>query len=99
MMNHRAHDREQIGLIPRISDGLFKRIGELSQQHTTRRFLVQCSFIEIYNEVVYDLLAPKRRDLKSTGLEVKEQKGLGVYVKDLTETVVDTAEKLNQLIE
>lgn len=98
MMNSRA-GRPDVGLIPRMSEGLFKRIAEVTDKHVTRQFLVQCSFLEIYNEVIYDLLAPRPKDQKGGGLEVKEQKSIGVYVKDLMESVVEDPATLARLIE
>lgn len=97
MLNVRGLPQD-IGLIPRISEALFKQLAETSRSKTTSRFLVQCSFLEIYNEVIYDLLVPRGRDSKGKGLEIREQKGLGVYVKDLTEEVVADAGQLNRLI-
>ncbi|CAE7551731.1 KIF13B [Symbiodinium sp. CCMP2592] len=86
-----------LGLIPRMSSSLFQRVAEASNLSKTNRFLVQCSFLEIYNEVIYDLLTPRSR-AKGKGLEIREQKGLGVYVKDLTEEVVETSDQMNRLI-
>eukprot|EP00913_Durusdinium_trenchii_P031582 g29574.t1 len=71
---------EDRGLIPRISEALFERIIRLSSPN--RKFLVCCSFLEIYNEIVYDLLVPRGRATPASGLEIREAKGMGVYVKD-----------------
>jgi len=99
MLNHRAGPEER-GLIPRISDGIYSRIATLTEQHPTRRFLIQCSFLEIYNEIIYDLLVPRnKQSANRAGLEIREAKGIGIYVKDLSEIVVDATEKLNTLIE
>lgn len=95
MMSDRKSDDR--GLIPRISDDLFKRVTTLSTDN--RKFLVCCSFLEIYNEIVYDLLAPRGKQTQKTGLEIREGKGVGVYVKDLQEIVVDSSEKLQKLID
>lgn len=97
MLNVRGLPQD-IGLIPRISEALFGQLAETSRSKSTSRFLVQCSFLEIYNEVIYDLLVPRGRDSKGKGLEIREQKGLGVYVKDVTEEVVADAGQLNRLI-
>jgi len=85
------------GLIPRISEDLFERIKKLATD--SRKFLVQCSFLEIYNEIVYDLLVPRGKSTPKTGLEIRESKGMGVYVKDLQEIVVEDSEKLQKLID
>jgi len=87
---------EDAGLIPRISEGLFDRTTKLASP--SRKFLICCSFLEIYNEIVFDLLQPKGTAMPAGGLEIREAKGMGVYVKDLQEIVVDTAERLQHLI-
>ncbi|KAJ0395448.1 hypothetical protein P43SY_007773 [Pythium insidiosum] len=53
-------DTARIGLIPRTIRRLFARIDELSCASTTapREFNVKCSFLQIYNEQVLDLLNP-----------------------------------------
>jgi len=99
MMNHKGGPDEK-GLIPRINAGLFERITKEMAESETRRFLVCCSFMEIYNEVIFDLLVPRSKQAgKVAGLEIREQKGIGTYVKDLTEHVVESPDKLNQMIE
>eukprot|EP00930_Biecheleria_cincta_P014626 TRINITY_DN12509_c0_g1_i1.p1 TRINITY_DN12509_c0_g1~~TRINITY_DN12509_c0_g1_i1.p1 ORF type:complete len:1285 (-),score=299.51 TRINITY_DN12509_c0_g1_i1:152-4006(-) len=98
MLNVHGTEEEK-GLIPRLSRSLFLRVAELRQQRPSTQFLVQCSFLEIYNEVIHDLLAPGSRDShRGKGLEIREQKGLGVYVKDLTEEVVEHPDRLDQMI-
>jgi hypothetical protein len=97
MLSHRAAEEER-GLIPRIADELYLRIDKITAEIESRKFLVCCSFLEIYNEVIYDLLVPRNKQSKG-GLEVREQKGIGVYVKDLTEMVIESSKKLNQIIE
>lgn len=85
------------GIIPQLSSELFRRIQGSSANH--KKFLVQCSFFEIYNEVVYDLLGARRRSEQPQGLEVREDKALGVFVKGLQEIVVDSEQRMLQLIE
>merc|ERR1719337_328250 len=85
------------GIIPRMNEELFKRIAE--EQVGTRRFLVMCSFFEIYNEIIFDLLNPVQdRSKLGAGLQVKEHPVLGIYVKDLQEIVVTDADKLEKLM-
>lgn len=98
MMNHKGGPTDR-GLIPRINEGLFARIKTETSENASRRFLVCCSFLEIYNEIIFDLLVPRNKQKQGGGLEIREQKGIGVYVKDLTEVVVDGADKVNQMIE
>jgi len=47
---------------------------------------VRCSYLEIYNEEVRDLLA---KDTEKK-LDVKEDKDKTVYIKDLTCTIVNS---------
>lgn len=46
-------------------------------------YVVKCSFLEIYKEVVRDLLNPKNDNLK-----VRETPAKGVWVDDLSEEVI-----------
>ncbi len=58
-----------------------------SDIHTTAsptvRFLVRASYLQIYNEVISDLLKPER-----TNLSIREDKKRGVFVEGLSEWVV-----------
>jgi len=86
------------GITPRVNRELFTRIDE-QQSSGTRRFLVQCSYFEIYNEIIFDLLNPvSDRSKLGGGLQVKEHPVLGIYVKDLTEIVAEDAKKLEQML-
>ena len=49
-------------------------------------FLCRCSFLEIYNEQIYDLL-----DAASTGLQLRENMKRGVFVEGLIERSVASA--------
>lgn len=49
--------------------------------------------MEIYNEVINDLLAPE-----SVNLKIREERGRGVYVDGLKEEVVVSPEQVMSLI-
>lgn len=49
-------------------------------------FLARCSFLEIYNEQIYDLL-----DAASMGLHLREDIKKGVFVENLREVDVSSA--------
>ncbi|KAJ1747462.1 hypothetical protein LPJ58_005509, partial [Coemansia sp. RSA 1591] len=84
------------GLIPRISQQLFARIGSECQQDKRLSFRVEVSYLEIYNERVRDLLNP----LSSESLRVREHPSLGPYVEDLTKAAVSTySEMLAHMIQ
>ncbi|KAI8639944.1 hypothetical protein BD408DRAFT_434717 [Parasitella parasitica] len=84
---------EDIGIIPRTCEELFKRIGANSQPNLTYR--VEVSYIEIYNEKVRDLLNPKNKG----NLKVREHPSLGPYVEDLSRLVVTSFQDIDHLMD
>ena len=56
------------------------------QQGDKVQFLCKCSFLEIYNEQVFDLLDPA-----SKGLHIRENMKRGVFVDGLIEEAVANA--------
>lgn len=87
------------GIIPRVNEYIFVRIAAEQEAISTRKFLVMCSFFEIYNEIIFDLLNPVQdRSKLGAGLQVKEHPVLGIYVKDLQEIVVTDADHLEKLM-
>ncbi|KAJ1722243.1 hypothetical protein LPJ53_003316 [Coemansia erecta] len=80
---------EDPGLIPRICQGLFARISGASDADAAAdECTVEVSYLEIYNEHVYDLLAQPQAARR--GLRVREHPQLGPYVEDLTQAAVDS---------
>jgi hypothetical protein len=96
-------DGELQGIIPRMNTQLFERVAEETHKRPTVQFLITVAYFEIYNEVIYDLLDSSDKKRKNAaakgGLEIKEHPVLGVYVKGLQEIVVDTAAKLQSIID
>ncbi|XP_028932852.1 centromere-associated protein E isoform X3 [Ornithorhynchus anatinus] len=76
---------DSLGIIPKAIDDIFEKIKEIPD----REFLLRVSYMEIYNETVTDLLCDTR---KMKPLEIREDFNRNVYVADLTEEVVVTAE-------
>ena len=68
------------GIIPRSSKRIFQTI---SGDTTGTNYVAKCSFLEIYNEQIRDLLNPTQ-----TNLQVRESPQRGIYVGDATETVL-----------
>eukprot|EP00854_Cymbomonas_tetramitiformis_P013331 gene13331-15752_t len=66
--------RNSPGVIPLAIEGVFSAI----QQTPDREFLLRVSYLEIYNEVINDLLDPAR-----TNLKLREDKNHGVYVENI----------------
>ena len=63
--------------------------------NSNKKFLVRCSYLEIYNEEVRDLLGTDT-DKK---LDLKENDKKEVYVKDLTIMVVKSVKEIAQVME
>ena len=105
-MSGDTKSEDQKGIIPRICEALFARIRkDTSESQGKKKFMVICSYFEIYNEMLRDLLDPERSvkkrgpgPQKITQLQIKESKALGVYVKGLHEVVVDDENKIMQLM-
>jgi hypothetical protein len=91
-----------------LNQDLFERINNAPDD---REFLVSVSYLELYNEKIYDLLNPSKREdrEKDPGLNgnlvrfckviiiiVREHPKLGVYVENLIELVANSAEEINR---
>lgn len=76
------------GIIPRAFQQIFQIIEQTSKN---RQFLVRCTFLELYNEEIRDLLS---KNVKNK-LDIRENKDQGVFVKDLTAFMV---QDMNDLI-
>ncbi|KAG7381709.1 Kinesin-like protein kif15 [Phytophthora pseudosyringae] len=95
----RSFSQEQLalrGLVPRVFDYLFDNVvandSGRNVQHT-----FACSFLEIYNERVYDLLdGGSAKD--AAGLQLRESGRKGVRVEGLIESVVTSSKKAAELM-
>jgi len=85
---------EHQGLLPRIVNKVFFE-GEKMQCRVTSKY--KCSYLEIYNEHIRDLLLPMTTTEKSK-LEVRHHPRFGVYVPGLTESVVVDHSEVGKLI-
>uniref|UniRef100_A0A672ZLN1 Kinesin-like protein n=1 Tax=Sphaeramia orbicularis TaxID=375764 RepID=A0A672ZLN1_9TELE len=82
------------GVIPRSFEYLFFLINrEVEKSAQAKSFLCKCSFIEIYNEQIYDLL-----DTASASLFVRENIKKGVFVEGAVEKFVNSAAEAYQVL-
>ncbi|KAL9240082.1 hypothetical protein vseg_014342 [Gypsophila vaccaria] len=86
---------EQQGLTPRVFERLFSRINEEQIKHADKELTYQCrcSFLEIYNEQITDLLDPTQKNL-----QIREDVKSGVYVENLKEECVSTVKDVIRLL-
>jgi kinesin family protein 15 len=75
------------GLVPRVLEMFFDRIDERPASSDST-CLVKCSFYEIYQEKVFDLLDSENSG--AGGLAVREDASQGVYVENCTERVLQS---------
>ncbi|PSR85284.1 Kinesin-like protein [Actinidia chinensis var. chinensis] len=83
------------GIVPRIFQMLFSKIQQDQENSEGRQINYQCrcSFLEIYNEQIGDLLDPTHRNL-----EIKDDAKHGFYVENLTEEYVTSYEDVTQIL-
>jgi hypothetical protein len=82
------------GVIPRLVADLYQRAGVLKEDKTV--VSVECSYLEIYNENVRDLLNPATMNKT---LKVRQHPKLGVFVEGLKKIACTTVEEIEQLID
>ncbi|KAK9268639.1 hypothetical protein L1049_000396 [Liquidambar formosana] len=83
------------GIVPRIFQMMFSEIQkELDNSEGKQiNYQCRCSFLEIYNEQIGDLLDPTQRNL-----QIKDDAKNGFYVENLTEEYVTSYEDVTQIL-
>ena len=84
------------GIVPITCEEIFKSIEKNNQED--KKFEVQVSMLEIYNEKVQDLLIPPKQR-PNGGLKIRESKVLGIFVEGLTKYPVTSYEQIAQKME
>ena len=79
------------GIIPNCFAHIF---GYIDEQKEAMTFLVRCSYLEIYNEEIHDLLVEQKKGVRK--LELKEEPNSGVFVKDLTCIIVKSIPEIER---
>ncbi|CAN4102651.1 unnamed protein product [Withania somnifera] len=83
------------GIVPRIFQTLFSSIQNEQENSEGKQINYQCrcSFLEIYDEHIGDLLDPTQRNLK-----IMDDPRVGFYVENITEEYVSTYEDVSQIL-
>lgn len=79
-------DKVVRGIIPRSIEDLFDHASQAYQTEGIN-YNIYCSFIQIYNEKLFDLFQDKDN---TTALNVREDKYEGVYIEGLSEYQVSS---------
>ena len=81
---------------PGIIPGCFRQIfGCIDGNTSGMKFLVRCSYLEIYNEEIHDLLVDNGRGPQAK-LDLKEDPNKGVFIKDLTCLIVKSIPEIER---
>ena len=78
------------GIIPRSFDLMFNLINATYNTN----FLIQCSYLELYNEEVRDLLSKSHQQK----LDIREDPETGFYVQDLSHWIVKAPKDMTELM-
>jgi hypothetical protein len=82
---------KQRGLVPRVLDYIWDHLDQDEVTSAgTKSFSCRCSFYEIYQERVFDLLDSSGGSSNERGLSVREDAKHGVYVEGCTEEQVSS---------
>ncbi|CAN6477793.1 unnamed protein product [Victoria cruziana] len=83
------------GIAPRFFEKLFSEIQKEKENCGDKQLTYQCrcSFLEVYNEQITDLLDPTKRNL-----QFKEDVKNGVYVENLTEECITNMDDVNNVL-
>jgi len=87
------------GIIPNCFAHIF---GFIDEKNQGMKFLVRCSYLEIYNEEIHDLLEEKNNlgpGQQQRKLDLKEDPQKGVFVKDLTCIIVKSIPEIERAME
>jgi kinesin family protein 15 len=90
--------------MPRSFEYIFNQIDEMKKKcdlkspskegsQNSFEYLIRCSYLEIYNEQIMDLLDPSQQNL-----HIREDIKKGVYVEGLNEEVVNNSIDMLNLI-
>ncbi|KAH7404464.1 hypothetical protein KP509_15G026700 [Ceratopteris richardii] len=79
------------GLMVLSMQDIFQLVSNEEKDH---KFEITCSYLEVYNEVIYDLL-----DRSSRHLELREDPEQGIFVSGLKRVQVNSAAKILELLQ
>ncbi|CAM0906710.1 unnamed protein product [Alopecurus aequalis] len=88
-------NRADRGVVPRFFQHLFSQIQGKQESSPEKQtsYQCRCSFLEVFNEQINDLLDPSQRNL-----QIRETTGNGIHVENLTDEYVSTVEDVNQIL-
>lgn len=82
-----------VGVIPRSVDLIFESVK--NYKNLGWEYEIKVTFLEIYNEVLYDLLSNEQKDME---IRMSKNNKSDIYVTNITEEKVNSAGRLRQLM-
>ena len=82
------------GIIPRCIESIFSYIESNSNKDT--KFIIRAAYLQIYNEMISDLLNPNNTN---KNLNIREDKQKGLFVDNLSEFAVRSPSDIYTLLE
>jgi len=92
-INNPNEDGSERGLQPRVFEYIFAMRQKAIEANTQTNYEVSCTYCEIYNEEIMDLLNPTRNNLS-----IREDVHRGVYVEGLKEVNVKGPKEAYELL-
>jgi DNA repair exonuclease SbcCD ATPase subunit len=82
------------GLIPRVLEYIFHLMNKRQRENPSVEYFTTCSYLEIYNEQITDLLNPASQ----AKLQIRDDVKKGIYVENLVEEAVASADQAYRLL-
>lgn len=82
------------GILPRCLEFLFSSIKKELKKNLDLEYLIKCSFLEIYNEQINDMISPDQRNLL-----IREDIKKGAYVENLQQETITSFDEALEIIE
>jgi hypothetical protein len=83
---------DENGICPRMINQVFRDIDLNS--NSKKRFTVYCSYMQIYNEKIYDLLTEEVNNI-NTGININNKANFNTYMKDVHRPEIFNQKSLN----
>jgi hypothetical protein len=84
------------GVLPRVIQAVFDRCRDRSKNNPHVQYRLKCSFLQLYNEKVSDLLNPSTRTLKE-GLKIRWSRNDHFEVENLFVFECDSADQMREM--
>jgi len=85
------------GIVPRALDYIFAYIGsERAREDSRNEYQVTCTYVEIYNERLFDLLDPNADSARQ--IQLREDSKRGVFVEGAVEEIVQSPIEAHHLL-